>query len=163
MIMTHNDEHVERATTFRGYDAPTDERLDGSETLYDYYDRLSVANSLDWNGKWRDEKRATQKDASAILDAVAAHLELTDYQKSESHRRFSSLPNRLNQHYQTSLLAIAVCAVVGYEDGRKYHPTILQDDTDDPPYAFAELVSDIDVTFTEFYRCWSDVQMEAEQ
>lgn len=161
-VLTMIDEdYVERATTFDGQDAPPGDRLDGSESFRNYYKRLSVANTLDWNGKWRSERRETIKNASAIVDAIASQLQLTDYQTEEAHRIFANLSLELNEAHSTSLLALCICALVGRKDGRDYHPNQhhprASRDTD-----FARIAEDIGVSYAALYSCWKRIRREVE-
>lgn len=155
-----DEDYVERATTFDGGDAPSGERLDGSESLQNYYDRLSVWNSLGWNGKWKDRNRETTKNTTAIVDAVAAQMELTDYQKAEAQRMFSNLPDRYNQARSTALLALCICAIVGVQDGRNYHPSQVKYNTADN--IFVDIANEIEVSFSELYTCWRQLREEVE-
>lgn len=157
-----DDDYVERATTLDSTDAPQGTRLDNSETKQDYYRRLAVLNSLDYNGKWRDERRETAKNASAIVDAVAGSLSLTPFQKAEAHRRFAALPDKYNQSYPTSLVAVCVCGVVGAEDGREYSPKARHPDAavDGWDYRWYSVVQDTGVSYSEFHSCWESIKAE---
>lgn len=156
--MQPDDDHVERATTFNGSDAPAGERLDGYETKQNHYRRLSAKNSLRWNGKWRDEQRETRTDAAAILDSVASHLELTPYQQKEANREFTALPDKYIEAYSTALVALCVCGLVGRKDGRNYHPNNLN--SDHPSSEFTRLVEDITVSHAALHKCWDSVEGE---
>lgn len=156
-----SDEYVDRATTLSGSDAPSEKRMDGSETKQNYYNRLAVANSLDWNGKWRDERRATRKDSVAIVDAIASTLELTDFQTERAQKFFESLPKNYNEAYSTALLALCVCGLSGRKDGRRYHPNRIHPNTDDECAGkFEELADDLSVEYSRFYSCWNRVEGE---
>lgn len=158
-----NDDHVDRKTTLRSTDAPPGERLDGSESRRDHYDRLKNVNSLRWNGKWKDRERETQKNASAILDATASTLELTDYQKREAHRIFSNLPDKFHTAYSTSLLTLCVCGLVGAQDGRRYHPNRVQPDRNyHEPHGFISFFEGLNASYQEFYRCWKRIESEVD-
>lgn len=154
------DDYVDQATTLKSSDAPDGERLDGSERHQDHYQRLAVANSLDWNGKWRDERRATRKDASAIIDAVASTLELTEYQTNKAHRYFDHLPDDYNQAYSTSLLALCVTGMAGRDDGRDYHPNNVhpESETDGAFVEFAR--DDLGASYEQLYSCWNRIRGE---
>lgn len=154
-----NDDQVERATTFNGDDAPPGKRLDNSESLDNYYSRLSLANSLDFNGKWKDRRRETQKNASAIVDAVAGQLELTDYQVNEAHRYFTVIPNRFNESHSTEVVALCVCGLAGRQDGRDYHPNAIRPSTD-VDTTFAEIANGTGVSYNEFHSVWEAIRQE---
>lgn len=156
--MFNNDESVERATTFNYVDAQAEERLDGSESKRNHYNRLGVFNSLDWNGKWKDRKKETQKNASAIVDAITCQLELTDYQKRETHRRFNALPDSYNEAYSTAMLALCVAGHVARKDGRDYHPNNLNRDDDDRN--FTQLVDELGINQTVLNSCWIRVRRQ---
>lgn len=156
-----SDEYVEQATKITGSDAPDEMRLDGTESKQQMYQRFSVWNSLDWNGKWRDEERATQKDASAIIDAIASSLELTDLQATRAKSYFDSLPDSYNQAYSTALLAVCVCGLSGRQDGREYHPNTIHPSTDESTGSFAHLArEEIGVSYSQLYSCWNRVRGE---
>lgn len=155
-----DDDHVEQATTFDAENAPPGNRLDGIESHYEHYNRLSLANDSRFNGKWTDEKQQTKKNSSAIVDAIAGQLELTDYQKSESHRIFSSLPGNFNRGYHTHLVAITVCGIVGVRDGRKYHPDHVHPDAKETP--IKQLINELGIQRGEYYSCWDAVKEEVE-
>lgn len=157
--MQPEDDHVERATTFNGSDAPAGERLDGYESKQNHYRRLSAKNSLRWRGQWRDEQRETRTDAAAILDSVAGHLELTPYQHGEAERIFSGLPDKYVQAYSTALVALCVCSLVARQDGRSYHPNQTKAGSS-VSTEFTRLVDDIGTSYTALYKCWCAVQGE---
>jgi hypothetical protein len=153
------DEQVDQATSFRSYDAPDGERLDGSEQFQDYYDRLGVANTLNWNGKWRDEHAETKRNALAIVDAVAGQLQLTDFQSGKARVWFTELPDKFNESRSTGLLALCICALVAREDGRTYHPNQYHDGSD-VENNFVRVADDLDVTYSQLSSCWSAVKSE---
>lgn len=157
-----SDDYVDRATTLKGIDAPSETRLDGSETKQNYYSRLAVANSLDWNGKWRDEWRATRKDSVAIVDAIASSLELTPYQKERAQHYFDSLPSDYNEAYSTSLLALCVCGISGKLDGRNYHPNRHHSNGPEPTHnnKFAQLTYQNEIAYSELWSCWRNIEEE---
>lgn len=156
------DDDAERATTFDAEKAPPGNRYDGTESFYEHYNRLSLANDDRYIGKWRDESQQTKKNSAAIVDAVAGQLELTEYQKSESHRIFSSLPDRFENGYHTHLVAITVCGVIGERDGRNYHPNQLRTGTDTNSL-LKNLSDDLGVRYREYYSCWNAIKEELEQ
>lgn len=122
------DEQPNEATSFNPNDAPLSKRLDGTESRRGHYRRLKQKNMSGGNGQWRDRRQETEDNAAAIVDSVAGQLELTDYQHTEARRIFNNLPESFNQAYSTAKLAFAVCAVVGWHDGRNYHPNNIHDD-----------------------------------
>lgn len=154
-----DDEYVERATKFRWSEAPGGKRLDGSESFQNFHKRLSVWNSLDWNGKWKRRRRETRKNAVAIVDAVAGQLELTDYQTSETQTRFADLPPKYNKAYSTALLAVCIGALTAREDGRDYHPNQAHPNSD-TQNEFTEVVDDIGVSYSALYSCWKALRRE---
>lgn len=154
------EDFVERATTFNGSDASAGKRLDDYEYKKDYYRRLSVHNSLRWNGKWKDRRRETAKTASAIVDAVAGQLELTPYQKEEAHRKFSQLPDRYNKAYSTALLALCICGLVGRQDGRNYHPNQIHPDSNVHNQLTDFAGETKGIYYRSFYKCWCAVKHE---
>lgn len=152
-----NEEYIERATTFDGYEAPATERPDGRrESLKSHYNRLSILNSLDYNGKWEDKVRQTAKNGSDIIDAVASQLELTDYQKQEAHHRFTDISERRKQGNKTHMIALCVCGIVGVEDGRDYHPNHVLPHT--PDSAFGDFAVETGLRHSELYSCWESVR-----
>lgn len=153
-----DDETVERATTFSGDEAPAGKRLDGSETYSSHYDRLSKVNSLRWNGKWSNTRREKGIDRSAILSSIAGDLQLTSYQRSEADRRFHKLPTEVIRAHQTPAVALAVCAIVGKEDGRDYHYNQAHDQVDGGE--IKDVVGDIGISYSEFGTIWRKVQKE---
>lgn len=157
--MNDTDEYVERATTFQGSDASNDERLDGSESLANHYSRLSLANSLNWNGKWRDENRETEQNATAILDAIASKLELTNHQKEVAHRYLRALPSKYNQAYSTAVVALCVCGIAGRKDGRSYTPQAAAENPSGA-FEFRELIGETNASHSEFASCWSSIKKE---
>lgn len=156
--MTNDDDQVEQATTFSVNEVPGGRRLDGSEEYSDYYDRLSKLNSLRWNGKWSNTAREKAIDRSAILDSIAGELQLTDYQHDEASRRFRKLPTDVIQAHQTPAVALAVCAIVGKEDGRTYHYNQAHGQTDEND--IKNIVDDIGVSYSEFATIWRTIQEE---
>lgn len=154
-----SDEIVEQATMLNGCEAPPGNRGDGIETRRNHYRRLAIANSLDWNGKWRNERRATIKDNLAIVNAIAGHLELTDYQKQRSETVFEALPNSLYGAYESALLALCVCGLVAREDGRTYHPNNAHPNSDTTT-EFTDVFDDINAEYKQLYSCWERVRGE---
>jgi hypothetical protein len=161
--MTDHDESVDEATIFDPTDAPLTDRLDGIESQRQHYQRLSVANSLNHNGKWRDENKQTEMNSQAIVDAVASQLELTDYQTERAKHFFDQLPDRFNQGYSTSLLALCVVGFAGREDGRRYHPSLISPSSVREPHKpspFRDLAIRLDISYSELYKCWHKVGRE---
>lgn len=156
------DELDEEATTFNGCEAPSGMRADGVESFQNFYSRLSLANSLRWRGKWRDEGRMTHEDNHAILDSIAGQLELTDYQQTRAHNLIDKLPDTVFQAYQSLLLGLCVCGVVGYQDGRNYHPNSVRTETDTSAAdMYVELYEETDASYRAFYTCWKRVEQVA--
>ena len=152
-----SNNYQKEATTFDATDAPSGRRLDGTESFQRKYRRLSLANTLDWNGKWRDERRATQRDSMAIVDAIAAQLELTSFQKKRARQFYTDLPDNYNQAYSSRLLAFVVAGIAGLEDGRKYHPNNLREGNADDDYA---ALADEVGTPSEIHSVWQRVRGE---
>jgi hypothetical protein len=150
------DNDTEEATTFDPTDAPLKERLDGVESKRDQFKRLKDKNTLRWNGKWHDSKREAKYDRQAIVDSVAGHLSLTDYQHAEAQRIFDELPANYNRAYATSKLAFAVCAFVAWKDGRDYHPSA------DHPDHFEQARQDYNIDDRVFQSIWARVYTEVE-
>jgi len=147
------DEQTGQATTLY----PTDV---ADESKREKYSRLALANSLNWNGKWRDETRATKRDQNAILDAIAGQLQLTPYQHQRSRSVFDDLPDGFSgQGYSTRVVALCVCGIVGREDGRNYHPNKLHPNaSSESGSGFSSIADEIDVSYQEVYSCWSTVK-----
>jgi hypothetical protein len=156
-----SDEIVEQATMLNGCEAPPGNRGDGIETRRNHYRRLAIANSLDWNGKWRDEGRATIKDNLAIVNAIGSQLELTSYQKQRSEVLFESLPKELYGAYESALLALCVCGIAAREDGRDYHPNNAHPNSDTDT-EFTAIFDEISAGYKQLYSCWERVQGEVQ-
>lgn len=154
-----DDDNVDKATTFNGSEAPSGKRLDKSESFSDYYGRLAVANSLDFNGKWKQRRRETRKNASAILDAIAGQMQLTDFQKRKAHRLFSDLPSEYNESRPTALLALVIAALAAREDGRSYHPNQCAS-TSNITNNFTKIASELGFSYSRVYGCWQSVKHE---
>lgn len=150
------DDYVEQATILKGHEAPDGTRHDKTETHRNHYSRLAMANSLNWNGHWRDEHRATEQDNHAIVDAVAGQLELTSYQQERAHNVLDSLPRELLGAYQSSLLALCVCGVVAADDGRGYHPNNAHPNSETDS-KFVELFDSTDAEYSKLYSCWTRI------
>lgn len=153
------DDYVEQATLINGNEAPDGIRNDGTETHRNHYSRLSLANSGNWNGKWRDEQRATDHDNHAIVDAVGGQLELTSYQQERSHAVLDSLPRELLGAYQSALLALCVCGIVAARDGRNYHPNNAHPNSN-TDNVFVSLFDGINAEYSKLYSCWNRIEDE---
>lgn len=128
------------ATKFDSRDGnyETHMRLDGFESLDNYYRRLSTLNTI-WTGTWVDKASLREQDNLAIFDAIAGYLELTPYQKSRARTAFSELNlSELSSPggIDTPLVAAMTAAVVVREDGRIYHPSRDPKRNDEPLTAF---------------------------
>lgn len=157
--MTELNREAKPATDFDEDDVPNDLRLDGLETRRNFYNRLRVRHSHNWDGKRISETRKTKKDTSEILDAIASQMELTDYQKAQAHRAFSNLPSVYNDSTSTALLALCTCSLVANEDGRAYHPHQLRPESR-KSNKFVELADELGVSYTRVYKCWTKLQSE---
>lgn len=153
------DDSAERATTFDAEKSPPGDRLDGTESHYQHYKRLSLANDDRYIGKWRDESQQTKKNSSAIVDAVSGQLELTDYQKSESHREFTNLPEDFINSRSTAMVALCVCSLVANRDGRDYHPGDISGNGSD----LSDFAEGTGITQARLQSCWIDVRREIDQ
>lgn len=155
------DEYVDHATTMDPSDAPAAERLDGIETKREQMSRFSRSNTLKWNGKWRNERRETSENASAVVESIAGQLELTPYQKARALNIYDSLPDSFDTGYATGLLALVICGIVGRKDGRDYHPNQIRPGTQpDADNTFANLTDELGITYTELYSCWMSIERE---
>lgn len=153
------DETVEQATLLKGCEAPDGERHDKTETHRNHYNRLALANSLKWNGHWRDEKQATDSDNHAIIDAVAGQLELTSHQQERAHAELDDLPRELLGAYQSALLALCLCGVIATEDGREYHPNNAHPNSNTES-EFVSLFKSTGANYSKLYSCWERVRSE---
>lgn len=155
--MTIDD--VEPATKIYSTDAPGGRRYDNTESHREFYHRLDLWNRGDWNGKWRDEERATKKDVRSIFEAIAAQLELTDYQELRGWRIFSKLPDGTRRGNPTALLCICSAAIACREDSRWYHPDRNSEANDQ---LFQRLLDDLDFSETVERKCYRRVESEVE-
>lgn len=153
--MTDLDDQADWRTTLSPDDVSTGKRLDGSENKQDYYKRLAVANTLDWNGKWVEEERITEKSERGIFDSMAARLELTDFQKERGWGWYKQLPDHFRTAYRMEMVLLVVCGLTGEKDGRNYHPNNLRADD---PNEFGELANRIDISYKQFYKCWDRIE-----
>lgn len=158
--MTDNDDNVEWRTTLKASDVPATERLDGSESKQEYYHRLAVANTLDWNGKWRREKRLTAKSERSLLHTISSTLELTDFQRERAWKYYQQLPddyaNGMENGMQVAMLV--VCALSGERDGRDYHPVQVVRGTCSSD--IEKLVNDIGIRGMKYAREWERIEGE---
>jgi len=153
------DEQTGQATHFNASDVADTDRHDGIESRRNHYSRLAIANSLDWNGSWRDEDRATIKDNRAIVEAIASQLELTDYQQERALRELESIPRELLGAYESAMLALCLCGVIARRDGRDYHPNHTHPNSDRDS-DFVRLFDETSATYSQFYSCWKRVSYE---
>jgi len=109
-------------TSLNYYDAPSGDRLDGSESLRDYYKRLMMCNSGICTGEFVDRELQRDQDNSRLFSTVSCQLELTEYQKDVGSAQFASLDVR-EIGYPAELIAFSVAVLVASEDGREYYPT----------------------------------------
>lgn len=161
--MSYDDDYVEQATTFDAGDVPDKPRFDGSETKREQYNRLSVANRPGQVGKWRDQSRSAAQSRRAVVEAVASTLELTPHQKALAKQYFDAAATERVSAYKIETVAVCVCGLAGREDGRNYHPNVLNSDgppQDSEKAAFWELLDDIGVSHSEFYSCWEKVRRD---
>lgn len=150
------EQQPEHATEINPNDAPLTDRLDGTASQRQHYNRLSHANTLNWNGKWADENKLNEADWDATIEAVGSQLELTDYQVDRSKRLFRKLPENYQRGYRLDMLVFAVCTIAGREDGRNYHPNKLRNGGDDTLYA--SVGTELELEYGPFYSCWKQVQ-----
>ena len=127
--------NTDNRTKFHPDDADhdTDDRLDGTATFEQHYNRLASHNVGIYNGKWADKTKLRNQDNQAIFDAVAGQLELTRYQKEVGKQEFSELNLRELSSpvgIDTALVAVMVAAVVSRRDGRRYHPAGTEESND---------------------------------
>jgi hypothetical protein len=146
----------ENATRIDYKDAPNTKRQDGSETKRSQFRRLSVANGSVHNGKWKDRNQLTQKDGEAIFSAIVGKLELTPYQREETHRVFRQAEPELSREYRTALLVFAIAGHIGRRDGRDYHPQKLHPKAEHSHYKF--VANELDVTHSRLASCWHAVE-----
>jgi len=146
------DEQTGQATTLY----PTDV---ADESKREKYSRLALANSLNWNGKWRDEERATIQDNRAIVEAIAGQLELTDYQQERALTELERIPRELLGAYESAMLALCLCGLIARKDGRDYHPNHTHPNSDRDS-TFVNLFAETSATYSQFYSCWKRVSSE---
>lgn len=153
------DELVEQATTLNGNEAPQGKRRDDTETYRQHYRRLALANNPNFNGQWRDEERSTVEDNAAIVDAIGGQLELTTFQKDRAREALVKLPSELLGAYQSALIALCICGLVGRRDGRDYHPNNAHPNSDTES-KFVDIFEATDTTYTRLYSCWERMEQE---
>jgi hypothetical protein len=153
------NEQSENTTIIDASDAPNGNRLDNSERLREHYRRLSAANTLKWNGKWKDKQRETKENAAALLGAVACQLELTDYQKQRAHQHLNTIGSDYSDGYGLSTVAATLCGIVGWQDDRSYHPNSLRNDWRGEN-DMANFLRSEDIRFSTYARCWGAIENE---
>lgn len=146
------DEQTGQATTFYPTDVDNDAKRER-------YSRLALANSLNWNGKWRDEERATMNDNRAIVEAIASQLELTDYQQERALTELERIPRELLGAYESAMLALCLCGIIARRDGRDYHPNHAHPNSDHDSH-FVTLFEETSASYSQFYACWKRVSQE---
>jgi hypothetical protein len=132
------------ASTFYGSDATVGHRLDGTESLARFYDRLADYNRGVWTGRNRTDRTvARQNDTDSIFDTVASWLELTDYQTERSRLVFNRLdlaklstPGGIDTYVCAFFVAVIVCR----EDGRFFHPNRSDNDA-----LFVEVAENLEI------------------
>jgi len=158
--MERNDKTSE-ATKLYADDAPSGDRLDESEPLRSYYQRLANANSPEWDGPRRDENVTTERDHKNLLDAVATSLSLTDYQRQRAEKIVENLPSRHFRANKNVAVILSVCGHVGREDGRSYHPTYLSYEPheldDASAESFCRFAKDSNITYRDIIGCWNRI------
>lgn len=159
-MTTDKSNHVRTGTTFNISEVPERQRLDGTESLRETYRRLSVADSPDWDGGWKDRNKETEENSHAIIDSIASSFELTPHQKQRARRYFDALPDNYNQAYSTALLALCVCGFVGREDGRDYHPNNVRERKPTAENDIARLASELDLRYGQVFSCWNRLRGE---
>lgn len=134
-----------------------DDRLDGSESFDEYYNRLATLNCGVYNGKWADKGKLRDADNLGLFDSIASSLELTDHQKTVARRQFSDL-NLAELSTPTgidgALVAVMVSAAVCRADGRFYHPNKSRHTNDS---LFVELVDELDYRQRTVHKCYQRV------
>lgn len=115
-------DYIEPATRIDSSDAPSVSRYDGVESLKQFYHRLQLVNTLEWDWEWRDESQQRTKDRQAILDAIASSLELKTHQRERTKKILSDAPDSMRQGYEITLLTFCAAALACKPDGRHYHP-----------------------------------------
>lgn len=153
------EDQVEEATTFDPSEAPDGERLDGSETHRTRYERLADANTLRWNGAWRDEKQATDRDHTAILDSVASCLDLTGLQRRRAGEYLDYLPEEYRTKRSTAVVMTAICMISANEDGRDYHPNMVHPNSS-AENELRDIQESIGFSYRLLFSTWNDVKEE---
>lgn len=157
--MTERDSEVKPATVFDEDDVSNKRRLDNSESKKQFYQRLGVWHSENYDGKRISETQKTKSDRKDIVNAVATQIELTDYQEQEAARAFTNLPDSYKLSHPASLVALCVCALIANEDGRGYHPHQLRHNSS-CPNMFEQAADNMDFSYSEVYKCWSKLSTE---
>ena len=147
-------------TNFYGSDTSAtagSRRLDGTESLDDYYSRLANLNRGIWTGEWADKTQLRNADNLAVFDAISSQLELTDWQKQIGREAFGELnirklssPNGID----TPLVAIMTAAMACQPDGRIYHPNRGADTNDG---LFVSLLADLGYRDRVVRSCYAKV------
>lgn len=112
----------EYRTRFETGDSPTGKRHDNSEAFGQFYNRLAMHNNSKKSGKWHDENDATAEDHAYLIDSVGSSLSLTEYQRERAKHIEDQLPDTFFRAYRNVAVVLAICGLVGREDGRPYHP-----------------------------------------
>jgi hypothetical protein len=110
-------------------------------------------NNSTQNGKWRDEKTATETDHTYLIDSVASAFSLTNFQKERAYHLYDEIPSDFFRAYRNVSVVVALCAIAGYEDGRNYHPSL--SDRDNELAAFLEQHS---IDDREYRSLWGRIQ-----
>lgn len=152
-------DYVEPATKIDPDDAPPTNRADGSESQRDFYQRLELANRLEWNGKWRDERIQNAKDRRAVLDIVSSALELKGHQRERAKQILSEVPPGMRQGYEMLLLAFCASAFACKPDGRNFHPDRAHANNDS---LFAALLDDLDYSDRRIRKCYRRLERSKE-
>lgn len=145
------------ATRFYGAESPNGYRLDGTESLNEYYSRLANLNSGIWTGTWADKTALRRADNLAIFDSISGQLELTTYQNTVAREQFDSLNLRELSSpggVDATLVAIMTAAIVCRQDGRLYHPS-REDSVNDP--LFVSLLDGFGYRDSVVHGCYAKV------
>lgn len=148
---------MDHCTTFKSSESPPGSRLDYSESYSSHYDRLGTLNTLDWNGKWRDESSVTEKSLIGVRDSITSALDMTDYQKQRTAYLIDQLKDDFIQPYSTSLFVFTVAMHVGRKDGRNWHPNVIHPQKDEYDSDFGKLANELGIKYNKLYSCWTSV------
>jgi len=151
-----DEEDAEWRTTFEPDDAPPTDRLDESEGRREHYRRLAVTNTLGWNGKWRSEKKVTDKSERGLFDSICSSLELTDFQQKRAWKYYQQFPKSYRKGYPVSIQLLVACAYSGWKDGRNYRPIEDDEQRDKEQISddITQIIDDIDGNMREFRSIW---------